>query len=265
MMVVAAMSEIANHAGKEPWPSLESASWWFDKAGMVLAGSLFIGFVCTVMIIWLGIVKEHHWDLAREAAQVRIAELNNETARLHANDLLTNNSLLAGLQTARANAIAAEANRSLAQAIAVAQGLVKREDTSELTRVLYIVSRVAPFAGKKFDAVVTSSAVSIGGLLGSIKGTLKQAGWIEIERDDPTAGTGIFSMDRGSSPGLVRIDVDASKDSELLHAAEALAAALNAEGIAATVEPKAETDAANINVIHIFVGSNITVAFSEGF
>jgi hypothetical protein len=236
------------------WPSLPVANHIADVANWFFIGSLVVGVVSTILIVWMAGVKEAYWDQDREAAQVRIAELNNETARLHAIDLLTNNSLQAGLQTGRANALAAEANRSMAQAIAVAQGLVKREDTSESTRVLYIVSKVEPFAGKKFDAVVTSAAISIGGLLGSIKGTLKQAGWIEIERDDPTAGTGLFSMDRGGGPALVRIDVDGSKDSELLKAAEALASALNAEGIAATVNEKAEIDAANVNVIHILVG-----------
>jgi hypothetical protein len=101
---------------------------------------------------------------------------------------------------------------------------------------------------------VTSSSIRLGGLLGSIKAGLKLGGWIEIERDDPAAGVGVFSMERGGSPALVRIDVDASKDSELMQAAEALASALNGEGIAATVEPKAETDAANDSMIHIFVG-----------
>jgi hypothetical protein len=48
--------------------------------------------------------------------------------------------------------------------------------------------------------------------------------------------------------------VDASKDPELLNAAEALASALNAEGIAATVNPKTETDTANTNVINILIG-----------
>jgi hypothetical protein len=48
--------------------------------------------------------------------------------------------------------------------------------------------------------------------------------------------------------------VDASKDSELLNAAETLASALNAEGIAATVHSMTKTDSANANVIHILVG-----------
>jgi hypothetical protein len=46
--------------------------------------------------------------------------------------------------------------------------------------------------------------------------------------------------------------VDASKDSGLLDAAKTLASALNAEGIAATVNPTTETNATN--VIHILVG-----------
>ncbi|WP_369723249.1 hypothetical protein AB8Z38_04145 [Bradyrhizobium sp. LLZ17] len=67
-IVAAATSEMASHNGNEPWISLESAAWWFDKSSIVLAVSLFIGFVCTVIIIVTGIAKEHHWDLAREAA-----------------------------------------------------------------------------------------------------------------------------------------------------------------------------------------------------
>ena len=61
-------------------------------------------------------------------------------------------------------------------------------------------------------------------------------------------------MDRSGGPVLVTIDVDAGRDPELLDAAKTLALALDAEGIAATVKPKAETDAANVNVIHILVG-----------
>lgn len=93
-MVVAAMSEIANHTGKEPWLSLETASWWFDKSSVVLAISLFVGFVCTVIIILTGIVKEHHWDIAREAANREIAGVNRETVRLTADNLALQTVLL---------------------------------------------------------------------------------------------------------------------------------------------------------------------------
>lgn len=84
VMMIPAMTEIANHADT-PWPSLQTASWLFDKASWVLAASLLIGAICTVLIVWMGTVKEHHWDLAREIAgnkignlEVRAAELNRQ-------------------------------------------------------------------------------------------------------------------------------------------------------------------------------------------
>jgi hypothetical protein len=68
MTATVIMAEIANRAVREPWPSLEWASWIFDRASFVLVGSLVLGVAATVAIVWMGIVKEHHWDLARDAA-----------------------------------------------------------------------------------------------------------------------------------------------------------------------------------------------------
>lgn len=81
---------------------------------------------------------------------------------------------------------------------------------------------------------------------------LISAGWIEVDRSD--IGATPREQSSVGGPGLVEIHVDASKDPELLNAAEALASALNAEGIAATVNPKTETDTANTNVIDILIG-----------
>jgi hypothetical protein len=47
-----------------------------------------------VVIIWLGIVKEHHWDLARERANEKFAGVNRETARLTADNLALQTVLL---------------------------------------------------------------------------------------------------------------------------------------------------------------------------
>jgi hypothetical protein len=240
------------------WPfsemSLPVASLVGTIANWTLLASLIGGVLSTFVIVKTSDVKEEHWAEDRQRSNEHIAELNNEAARLRANELKVFDSLLANAHAGRADAIASEATRSVTEAFAIAQGWMKLEAASETTRALFIISKVAPFAGEKFDAVVTSSSIRLGGLLGSIKTALASAGWIEIERDDPAAGVGVFSMERGGGPALVRIDVDASKDSELMQAAEALASALNAEGIAATVEPKAETDATNASMIHIFVG-----------
>ncbi len=81
MMTIAAMTEIAYHAGNSPWPPLDTASKWFDRASFVLAFTLLVGFSATVVIIWMGIVKEHHWDLLREQSVEKVAALELETAK----------------------------------------------------------------------------------------------------------------------------------------------------------------------------------------
>jgi hypothetical protein len=94
MIAIAMMAEIANQAKNAPWPSLEWASWIFDRASFVLVGSLVVGVAATIAIVWMGIVKEHHWDLAREQSSGRIADLNNATARLNADNLALQTTLL---------------------------------------------------------------------------------------------------------------------------------------------------------------------------
>jgi hypothetical protein len=108
-----------------------------------------------------------------------------------------------------------------------------------------IVSKVKPFVGKQFDhdVDITSNDLERVGLGGAIGAVLEKAGWVKIARGQRSS---IASV-RG-----VIIEVDASKDPELLKAAETLSSALNAEGIAAIVNPKTEPDATN--VIHILVG-----------
>jgi hypothetical protein len=115
---------------------------------------------------------------------------------------------------------------------------------------IQIVSKVKLFAGKQFDVDIdiTSSSVERAGLLGSLIAALIEAGWVQVGRHEPS------SIDF-TSVGGVTINMDASKDSEILGAAETLASALNAEGITAAVNPKIETDIINANVIHILVGS----------
>ena len=102
------MAEMANHA-KEPWLSLENASWLFDRAGFVLIASLVVGVVSTVLIVFTGIEKEHHWDLLRDASNERVAAL--------------------GLSTAEANEAAAKANERVAELSTQAEQL--RKDAAE--------------------------------------------------------------------------------------------------------------------------------------
>jgi hypothetical protein len=235
-------AELADHA-------------WWGSFWTAIEHTAFVGLIVALAIEFLALkLAEPHKKAVEDAKDVKIADLNKETAQLRTQNALTVDSLLAAVRAGRHNALATEANRSTTEAMAVAQGFMMREATTEATRSLYIGSKVTPFASKKFDAVVTSTAIDIGALLGALRNALKNAGWIEIERSDPTAGVGLLLMDKGGGPALVRIDVDASKDSELLDAANALASALNAEGIAATVNPTTEAETNDANVIHILIG-----------
>ena len=78
------MAEIANHAGNEPWPALDWASWIFDRASWVLVVGLAFGLAATVVMVWMGIVKEHHWDLLRTSSNEKVATLELETAKANA-------------------------------------------------------------------------------------------------------------------------------------------------------------------------------------
>jgi hypothetical protein len=81
--------------------SLETASHIFDLSSIALAVGACVVFVATALIVWTGIVKEHHWDVLREQARSQIATLESATAR-------------AGAEIAKANAETAKANERTA-------------------------------------------------------------------------------------------------------------------------------------------------------
>jgi hypothetical protein len=100
-----------------PWPSLDTASWIADLANVFFIGSLVVGVVATIAIVWMANVKEAHWDIAREQAQERIAELNRETVRLAADAEKARASIAeANASGESAKADAAKANATAAEA-----------------------------------------------------------------------------------------------------------------------------------------------------
>jgi len=190
-------------------------------------------------------------------AKARAAEANQkaqesilELARLREQGALTTDAVLETAKATKANALAAQFLLALSQQLAqlMVPGM-KMPGFLSVEQHIQIVSKVKLFAGKQFDVDIdiTSSSVERTGLLGTLIAALKEAGWVQVGRHEPS------SIDFTSVRG-VTINVDASKDSELLGAAGTLASALNAEGITAAVNPKIETDIINANVIHILVG-----------
>lgn len=63
------------------WPlSLESSTRIYDLANLGLIVSLVGGVISTVVIVWMGNIKEAHWDKERHESRERVAELGKETA-----------------------------------------------------------------------------------------------------------------------------------------------------------------------------------------
>ena len=108
------MDKAASQTRKLPWPPLETASWLFDRSSFVLIASLAFGAIATFLIVWMGIVKERHWDVLREHSNEKIAQLNNETAGLKAvAEKLKAESEASLARVAEANASALKAQADL--------------------------------------------------------------------------------------------------------------------------------------------------------
>jgi hypothetical protein len=232
-------------------PEIASAVFWLSWLNLIKnwgAVLIVVGGAAALLADWFSAPLTKKVEDARTA---ELARLNNETARL------SKEAENARALIADADARAAEANRSVALAntsnlataeiLALTMGLRSPEAIGEVAKPFLIILKVKPFAGKQFNAVVTSRDLNRVAFLNSLRNALKEAGWIEVGVREQS------SADHASVRG-VRIDVDGSKDSTLLDAADALASALSAEGIAATANQTPETDAANANVIHILVG-----------
>ena len=225
MLAIAAMTEIANQAGNEPWPSLELASKWFDRASIVLSISLLFGFASTVVIVWLGIVKEHHWDLARDHAAERIVSLELETAK--ANEEISKANKVAALATQKANEAALELEKFKAPRVLSPEQIDR------------IAEKLKQFSGVPYEVATATRDPEFDMCISFIETALGKAGWIGIGwRGDPDGdmrGVGRATIGRDVSATNVMIAISPGKTTPplALAAAKALASALNAEGIAA--------------------------------
>jgi hypothetical protein len=191
MTAIAIMAEIGNHAGNEPWPSLDWASWIFDRASFVLVISLIFGLAATVAIVWMGIIKEHHWDLLREHAGAkiaaveleaatsneRIATINNETARLSA-EAESARAAIAG-----ANERAAKAEERAAEAKLELEKFRAPRSISNAARS-QMADTLKKYAGTKFEFASGNDPESLS-LVDAIEGILTSAGWVVVPSSSP--------------------------------------------------------------------------------
>lgn len=244
------MAETATHAMTEPRVSLETATWWFDRAGFALIAGTLVVLASTVTIVWLGIEKEHHWDLARDKAGKQIAELNVQAEKLRKD-------------TAEANARALEAQLALAKFKAPRR--LHLDNSDELDA---FTSALKVFAGTEWDALVVPNNVEAATLLREIELTLPRAGWVQIDwkgrtspvpRDFkasvigplPTAFGGMFTS---GTMIVVHPEHTSKPDSPTLLAATALADALNKAGVECAGVMGMDVSA-NRSAVHVLIAA----------
>jgi hypothetical protein len=87
------MAPIGNHGGKGMWPSSETATWLYDWANIFLIGPLVVGAVATVLIVWMGNVKEEYLRRDLSATNARAVEAELALAKFRAPRLPTSEEL----------------------------------------------------------------------------------------------------------------------------------------------------------------------------
>jgi hypothetical protein len=82
------MADNGNRRGIRMWPSLETATRISDLANWALIGSLVIGVISTVLIVWMSGAKESYWDKERVRLVAETTRLSTETEKAKAAALL---------------------------------------------------------------------------------------------------------------------------------------------------------------------------------
>jgi hypothetical protein len=230
--------------------SLEATVSTIDTWVLVFAALVAIG------VLGEAILGVAHWQTDRSLRPLRVAQsqmhelelaqLNNETASLRAMQPLVTDALKSAFDASKSLGLTTNFLMRLVQALmTVANPGIEIPGFLSPEQQAHISSKTERFAGTKFDAEIDlSSDVERLMLEGSLIVALEKAGWVKVS--EPL-------QSKINAQGVV-INFVTGDDPELLNAAVALASALNAEGIAATVDPKTETDITASKTIHILVG-----------
>jgi len=180
------------------WPSPGTAAWLYDAANVGLIIGLILTAVATVLVVWMGNIKEEH--LRREIANTQERAASAEQRAAEANQKAEEEHL------ARVKIEAQLAPRSLNKA--------QREA---------ILDKLSAFKGSRINIFTFGETPEIIQLTSSLSTLLRAAGW-NLEVWNAVGG--------GSVSGVLVLTRTAS-DKSIENAANALVSALNESGIAA--------------------------------
>jgi hypothetical protein len=201
-----------NQQGKRMWPSLHTAEWLFSASNVALIIGLVLTAVATVAAVWMANVRDKYLRAELSEAQQRIAE--------------------ADAAGEAAKAAAAEANARAAEA-ALALERFKEPRILTPSQEEYLISRIQPFAGQRYNASLSSAAFDARLLYEVLHRALTAAGWVWFDPVGLVIGNPPAAVMAGQLPGVNIVVMPGPRASDFAPAARALAAALNTTGIAA--------------------------------
>ncbi|MDR3468930.1 MAG: hypothetical protein P4M07_23635 [Xanthobacteraceae bacterium] len=221
---------------------MSTASAVADWANIFFIGSLVVGVVSTVLIVWMSGVKEAHWEEDRRKSAEMIAALGVQGDQLRKD-------------TAEANAKALEARLELERFKAprlLGPGQLKR-----------VAEKMGTFAGTRFDVAALPGDPEALNFALQIAAVLGAAGWSWIEFNHPTGPLmtvygipGKPNIGQGGAWGVV-VQTHSDHADEFEAAAKALAGALDAEGFVAAAGGSPVESIPNHDTVHIIVGKKI--------
>jgi hypothetical protein len=188
------------------------SSRWLLVVGAVAAATAFAAFALAVIQWRSDRVRERHADWRIASLEKEAAEARRETSRA--------SERIATLQK-EAEGLKAQAEADRLARIKIEEKLAPRSLSGEQQKA--IVESVRKFAPQKFQLVMYQDDQEVSQLAQVIVKTLVAAGWTGVKQEGWLA----MQLEIG-----VRIEFSPDKERDLSPAAAALAAALNAVGIA---------------------------------
>jgi hypothetical protein len=214
------------------WPSLPTANHIADVANWFFIGSLVVGVVSTILIVWMAGVKESYWEQDRTESTERIASLVVQGDQLRKD-------------TAQANERAEE--ERLARVKIEERIAWRKLDAGQATQVLSVAKQ---FSGQEYALTVSVDPEAMN-LMGIVDEILQAAEWVRVK---PFGIITTFA-DRasvGMKTGPLSFHIAVSKgDSPLKGVAIRMAQIFEAVGIKSepALDPEIEKRPTAINVV----------------
>ena len=126
------MADSASQGGMRMWPSLKAAVWLYDLANIGLIIGLVVGVVSTVLLVWMGNVKEEYLNRELAVSRERTATLEKQSGESQTAIAKANADAAQSLSSAKqAEANLAGANSRAEEARANAAKAYARSDEAK--------------------------------------------------------------------------------------------------------------------------------------